>query len=294
MTNTSGSHPFDGAQQYRFQVCHPALSEADPSFVEFAAESTYPRAIKACIALNEEFDLPWVQISHGGWSRTIYRDALWLTHSGILISKRHSIFREGRHESQLLIDEPLLKKTPFGWGFYGCDSAMDGMAFKYIGWHLNPMLYKYFEWRRSFEYHLFDRPPDIPDWLDAEYFESEQAIAVYGEKTRSNRTGVMQMKDDDTEQRGNVIPFPEPSPLVGEPGCTLPASTKDTEMVAVRTPLGRRYDLSDPEQFREYMAAEMHIALQIQAAFGKEEANEWVKFHRAQLQSEDSYKPEDE
>ena len=183
MKDKSDSHPFDSTKQYCFQICHPPLPEMDQSLVEFTAESTYPGAIKAGIAMIKEFELPWVRLSHGDWSRTIDRDALWLINSGKLISRRHSNFRAGKHESQLLIDGPLLTKTSFGWGFYGGDSAMDSMAFKYIGWNLNPSLHKYFEQCGSFEYHLFAKSPDVPDWLDAEYFESEQAIAVYGEKT---------------------------------------------------------------------------------------------------------------
>ena len=163
MKDKSDLHPFDSTKQYCFPIYHPPLPETDQSLVEFTAESTYPRAIKAGIAMIKEFELPWTRLSNGDWSRTIDRDALWLTNSGKLISRCHSTFREGKHESQLLIDEPFLTETAFGWGFYSGDSAMDGMAFKYIGWHLNPLLHKYFKQCGSFEYHLFAKSPEVPD-----------------------------------------------------------------------------------------------------------------------------------
>ena len=291
MTSTSGSHPFDGTRKYRFQICHPALMETDQSLVEFDAESTYPRAINACIAMIKEFDLPWVRLSHDNWSRIIDRDTLWLTQSGKLISRCHSIFREARDEEQLLIDEPLLKRTSFGWGFYDLEVAMDGMAFKYIGWHLNPILHKYFEQYSAFDYRLFSAIPEIPDWLDAEYFESEQAIVVYGEKTPSSRTGASHMKDDDTDQCGNVILFPKLPLLTDEPGCSCGVPDSNKDKAKIRGTGCHTYDLNNPEEFSRYMAAEMHIALKIQDAFGMEIANAWVRLMRARFgvvpQSED-------
>jgi len=103
------------------------------------------------------------------------------------------------------------------------------------------------------------------------------------------------MKDDDTEYPDNVIPFPEPAPLlVGEPSC--PGWTdrpRDVPETTAWAPLGRTYDLDDPEDFMAYMSAEMHAALTIQGLFGVEEANEWVKFHRGLGQEDEDAEPED-
>ena len=129
----------------------------------------------------EEFDLPWVTIINGEWSRTTYPNSLWLTNSGLFISKQLSVFQEGKSEKQLLIDEPLLRKTFFGWGLYNSDYAMDGMAHKHITWHLKPTLSRYFKHQEIFEYHLFAKTPETPNWLHTEYFKTEKAIAVYAD-----------------------------------------------------------------------------------------------------------------
>ena len=172
---------FDDSKKYLFQVCHPPLSNTDHSLEVFTSETFYPRAIKACISMIKEFDLPWVTIINGEWSRTIYPSSLWLTNSGILISKQLSVFLEGKSEEQLLIDEPLLRKTFFGWGLYDSDNVMDGMAYKHITWHLKPILSKSFKIWETFEYHLFASSPEIPNWLNAEFFKTEKAIAVYSD-----------------------------------------------------------------------------------------------------------------
>ena len=180
MSDTSKPILFDPAEQYLFKVCHPVIADTDQSLEVFNCEATYPKAIMVSIAMIAEFDLPWVELSHGDWSRRISRDALWLTGSGKLISAHHSIFLSGKSPQKLLADEPLLKKTSFGWGLYNSDFGLDGMAHKYIGWHLNPMIHKYFDRCVSFAFYLSTIEPELPDWLDAEYFPSEKAIAVYG------------------------------------------------------------------------------------------------------------------
>jgi len=86
------------------------------------------------------------------------------------------------------------------------------------------------------------------------------------------------MKDKDTKDHENVIPFPAPShetPLVGEPTCTG------------WIPVAPTYDLNKDEDYKAFMAAEIEIAMRIQGLFGVDEANEWVKFHRSLYFSED-------
>ena len=222
MTTTCKPLLLDVTKKYLFQVSHPAEPGVDLSLEKFTCECTYPKAVKASIALIAEFNLPWVKISYGNWFRIIDTHALWLTNSGKFISGRHSVFRKGMSPLQLLVDEPLLRKTSFGWGLYNCDYALDGMAHRYIGWHLNPMIHKYFKKCICFEFHLFSDAPDIPDWIEAEYFPAVKALAVYGKR-----------------------------------GCC-----------------------SGAVDFDKDIADEISIAIQIQSAFGIEEANEWVKVHR--------------
>ena len=194
MKDKAGFCQFEHTKQYLFQLCHPAEPGVDLSLEKFTCECTYPKAVNASIALIAEFNLPWVKISYGDWSRVIDTHALWLTNSGKFISGRYSVFRKGMSPLQLLVDEPLLRKTSFGWGLYNCDYALDGMAHRYIGWHLNPMISKYFEKCVSFEFHLFSRAPEIPGWLSAEYFPAEKALAVYGNEL--SNTDEVDIDDD--------------------------------------------------------------------------------------------------
>lgn len=171
---------FDAAIHYFFQVIHPSKPGVNIPLEHFTCVSTYPKAVKACIALIAEFNLPWVKISHGDWSRTIDIHVLWITNSGMFISSQHSVLRDDISLQQLLVDEPLLNKTSSGWGLYNCDHTLDGMTHRYIDWHLNPVINKYFKKCVSFEFHLFSRAPEIPDWLNAEYFPAEKSLVVYG------------------------------------------------------------------------------------------------------------------
>ncbi|MBE9559181.1 MAG: hypothetical protein IMF15_00265 [Proteobacteria bacterium] len=84
------------------------------------------------------------------------------------------------------------------------------------------MIHKYFDRCESFSYYLSTAAPEIPDWLDAEYFPGDKAIAVYG--------------------AGKV-----------DKGAVDPGDD---------------------------IANEMSITIQIQSAYGVDEANEWVRFHR--------------
>jgi len=106
------------------------------------------------------------------------------------------------------------------------------------------------------------------------------------------------MKDEDTENPDNVIPFPKPAPIAllgGEISCggwkTTPDAPSDTPKITACAPLGRTYDLNDPEDFSAYMAAEMYVAIKIQGLFGVEEANEWVKHHRGLDQEDEAAEP---
>ncbi len=181
MNNISYPSQFEDSKQYMFEVCHPSLPDSEELLEIFNSVTTYPKAVKACIAMIKEFELPWATLLYDGWSQTIYPNSLWLTNSGLLIPKQLSVFQEGKSEEQLLIDEPLLKKTFFGWGLYNSDNAMDGMSHKYITWHLKPILSKTFKIWDTFEYHIFAKSPEIPNWLNGVFFKTEKAIAVYSD-----------------------------------------------------------------------------------------------------------------
>lgn len=186
MDNKTKSIPFDENEQYLFQVCHPSISSKAQPLDIFSSKTTYPKAVKACIAMIKEFDLSWAIIMYGGWFRTILPESLWLTNSGMLISEQHSTFIEDKNEQQLLIDDPLLKRTVFGWGFYNSDIGMDSMAHKHIAWSLKPTLSKYFKNYKAFEYHLFADAPVIPEWLNGEFFEGEETLAIYGSRNEKS------------------------------------------------------------------------------------------------------------
>ena len=203
MSTTCRPFPLDVTKNYLFHVCHPAEPGVDLSLEKFTCECTYARAVKASIAMIAEYDLPWVKISYGDWSKLIDTNALWLTNSGKIISGSHSVFRKGMSPLQLLADEPLLKKTSFGWGLYNADYTLDGMAHKYIGWHLNPMIHKYFKKCVSFEFHLFSSSPEIPDWLSAEYFPAEKALVVYGKA--SSETDDFDLDEEISREVGVAI-----------------------------------------------------------------------------------------
>jgi hypothetical protein len=91
------------------------------------------------------------------------------------------------------------------------------------------------------------------------------------------------MKEKDTEERGNVIPFPDSRQEL----LSVPTTWEAWRFVAPE------YDLNNHDDFVAYMAAEAHVALKIQGLFGVEEANAWVQFHRGIYQPGDNGAPED-
>jgi hypothetical protein len=92
------------------------------------------------------------------------------------------------------------------------------------------------------------------------------------------------MKEKDTEDRSNVIPFPDRHQEL----LSAPPTCEGWTLVAPE------YDLSNHADFVAYMAAEAHIALKIQGLFGVEEANAWVQFHRGIDQPGDNGAAEDD
>ncbi|MEJ1376499.1 MAG: hypothetical protein RPU32_00760 [Candidatus Sedimenticola sp. (ex Thyasira tokunagai)] len=165
-----------------FRITYPALPDGSRPGGLFEIESDHSSIVHGCIEMMSELNLDWISASSDEWERTLYPGTLWLTHSGLLISRERSSFRRGMTESELLDDCSLMERTSFGWGFIGCDVTMDGMAHRYISYQLKPLIHKYFEHCEYFEYHLFSKEPKIPDWLNAEYLEDVPAIAVLGKR----------------------------------------------------------------------------------------------------------------
>jgi hypothetical protein len=92
------------------------------------------------------------------------------------------------------------------------------------------------------------------------------------------------MKEKDTDERSNVIPFPGRRQEL----LSAPPTCEGWTFVAPE------YDLSDPDERAAYMAAEAHVALKIQGLFGVDEANAWVQFHRGIYQPGETDTPEDD
>ena len=102
-------------------------------------------------------------------------------HSGLVIRKRTAVFREGMESAALLAERARLRETSWCWHFTNQDVAMDGMAHRFMSWTLSPLLHRYFAHREQFSFHLFDKIPALPYWVDGEYDRREKAFLLRGD-----------------------------------------------------------------------------------------------------------------
>jgi len=162
-------------------ITHSLIADGFRQTESFEQDVDRTNALYGCWRMLREFGFDWVEASEGDWRQRVTPETLWLTNSGLLINRRLSRFRPGMTEEDLLADETQLQKLLFGWGYVGADEALDGMAHRYMSWHIAPRLGRHFEHCEKFTYHLFAKPPELPSWLDAEYLPEAKAIIVYGE-----------------------------------------------------------------------------------------------------------------
>ena len=109
-----------------------------------------------------------------------HKDVLLARHSGLILRRAHARFRPGCSEAEFLAVATVVTPASWGWHFTNLDHSFDGMAHRYMSLSLRPAIHRHFWSVDCFVFHLFDRVPKIHAWLDAEYVEELDALAIYG------------------------------------------------------------------------------------------------------------------
>jgi hypothetical protein len=146
-----------------------------------------PAAIEHALRLLREHQLAEVEASCGGWRRTLRPGCLWSRGRGIIVAKIGSVPRQKDSVVRFLGSCPGLRET--AWCYYLTSrlpdpaGAEDDTVRLLIDSRIVPALARYFEKARIFTFDCFGCRPEIPDWLDAEFYDDEpedRVLVVYG------------------------------------------------------------------------------------------------------------------
>lgn len=136
--------------------------------------------IQGSIDLLNETGAEYVDLRSTEWNRRILPECFLSRGSGFIIAKEGLVLTPTGSVSGFLRETAGFKDTSWGLVFAGHDHEIDFMAHKYLTWRVRPAIARHFAASRRFEWHVHATVPEIPPWLDAEYFADEKVIAVYG------------------------------------------------------------------------------------------------------------------
>jgi hypothetical protein len=116
--------------------------------------------------------------------RRCHHKAVQAYGSGLIIRRQGATYRPGYDASRFLSEAPGVEELAWCWHFTNWGKYLD-TPHGWIQGVLKATIRAAFEHVTTFEFHLWQAVPPLPDWLDEEFVPSLNALSLYGDKGES-------------------------------------------------------------------------------------------------------------